>query len=134
MMYDTNVPPFLNLLDNLDGTMGFWIHMTAADTLEVTGLIPVTTDITLSTNAGGWNLVAYPAGINRPLPEALSNNGVGTDFSLVYAYYANDTIPWKLFDITLPPFLNDLNEMSPGWRYWVKVNANHAWSVRYLSE
>ena len=70
--------------------MGFWIHMTAADTLEVTGTVPVTTNIDLSVNAGGWNLVAYPSGVNRPLPDALSDNGVGTDFSLVYAYHAND--------------------------------------------
>ncbi|MBI5965683.1 MAG: hypothetical protein HY863_19575, partial [Chloroflexi bacterium] len=134
LMYDPNVPPFLNSLDHLDGTMGFWIHMTAADTLEVTGIVPVTTNINLYTNAGGWNLVAYPSGVNRSLPEALSDHGVGTDFSLVYAYYANDAVPWKLFDMNLPPFLNDLNELTPGWGYWVKVSVNHTWTVRYLAE
>ena len=68
------------------------IYMTAADTLNVTGSVPVTTTINLSTAGGGWNLVAYPAGVNRALPAALSDNGVGTDFSLIYAYHANEPL------------------------------------------
>ena len=134
LMYDPSMPPFLNSLNHLDETMGFWIYMTTADTLEVTGLIPVTTNINVYANAGGWNLVAYPSGVNRPLPEALSDNGIGTDFSLVYAYDADDAAPWKLFDVNMPPFLNSLTELSPSWGYWVKVNANHTWSVDYLAE
>ncbi len=133
MMYDPNVP-FGNTLESLDETMGFWIHMTTADILEVTGSIPVTTDIHLYTNAGGWNLVAYPSGTNGSLPDVLSNNGIGTDFSLVYAYSANDADPWKLFDQTAPEWANDLTEMVPGLGYWVKVSVNHTWSVEYLAE
>ncbi len=105
-------PPFANTLANLDETMGFWIRMTTADTLEVTGTAPVTTDINLSTNAGGWNLVSYPSVANLALPGALSDNGVGTDFTLVYAYHADDpTDPWKLFNRTGPSFANDLNSI-----------------------
>jgi hypothetical protein len=128
-------PPYANTLHNLDETMGFWIRMTAADTLEVTGTVPVTTNINLSVNAGGWNLVAYPSGANRSLPTALSNNGVSTDFSLVYAFHANDvTDPWKLFNRTGMPYANDLQQLTPGWGYWVKVTASHTWSVQYLAE
>lgn len=53
LIYDPSMPPFLNSLTLLDETMGFWIHMTAADTLEVTGMVPVTTTIQLYTNGGG---------------------------------------------------------------------------------
>ena len=88
MKYSPSAPGYANSLTNLNETMGFWIHMTAADTLDVTGIVPVTTSVSLSTNAGGWNLVAYPASVNRALPAALSDNGAGTDFSLVYAYHA----------------------------------------------
>ncbi len=132
VMYDPNVPPFLNTLDHLDETMGFWIHMTAADVLEVTGLVPVTTEIQLYTNADGWNLVAYPSNANHSLPEVLRDNGVGTDFILVYAYDASNPPPWKMFDPNLPPFLNDLTMMTPGFAYWVKVVEIHTWSVEYL--
>ena len=76
MKYAPSAPAYANSLTNLNETMGFWIHMTAADTLDVSGIVPVTTSVSLSTNAGGWNLVAYPASVNRALPAALSGNGV----------------------------------------------------------
>ncbi len=127
--------PYANTLSNLDETMGFWVRMTAADTLEVTGTIPVTTSINLSVNAGGWNLVSYPSISNLSLPGGLTNNGVGTDFSLVYAFHSNEVAdPWKMFNRTGLPYANDLNQLSPGWGYWVKVNVNHTWSVEYLAE
>jgi hypothetical protein len=126
-------PPYANTLANLDETMGFWIRMTAADTLEVTGTVPVTTTVNLYANAGGWNLVGYPAMANRPLPAALSSNGVGTNFSLVYSFRAIDlTDPWKLFNRTGAPYANDLTELVPGWGYWVKVIVNSIWNVQYL--
>ena len=135
MKYSPTAPGYSNSLNNLDETMGFWIHMTAADTLNVTGSVPVNTNINLSTTGGGWNLVAYPSAVDRPLPEALSDNGVGTDFSLMYAYHANEPAdPWKLFGRTTPAWANDLTELAPGWGYWVKVNADHAWSVKYLAD
>jgi hypothetical protein len=105
--------------------------MTAADTLDVVGNTPVTTNINLSTNAGGWNLVAYPSSVNRPLPAALNS----ASFSLVYAYHASDNAdPWKLFDQASPVWANDLPSLAPGWGYWVKVNADHTWSVKYLGD
>jgi len=132
MKYDPTAPVFANSLDALDETMGFWIRMTVADTLDVVGSAPGTTDISVSDNAGGWNLVAYPSIENRDLPGALSDHGVGTDFSLVYAYHAADTAdPWKLFDLVAPVFANDLTEMAPGWGYWVLVSADNVWSVAF---
>jgi PKD repeat protein len=125
-------PPYSNTLESLDETMGFWIYMTEADTLEVVGSVPTTTNIILSVNAGGWNLVAYPSVADRELPAALSDHGVGTDFSLVYAYHAYDVEDqWKLFDTTALPFANDLNPMTPGWGYWIKVSVSHTWHVEY---
>jgi hypothetical protein len=70
--------------------------------------------------------------VNLDLPDALQFHGVGEDFSLVYAFHANDVgDPWKLFDRTAPPFSNDLTFLSPGWGYWVKVSVNHTWQVSY---
>ncbi len=130
--YDATAPGYQNTLSDLDETMGFWIHMTAADTLEVTGSVPGTTTINLSTNAAGWNLVGYASSLNRDLPGALSDHGVGTDFSLVFAYHAGDAAdPWKLFDRAVDPYANDLTELAPGWGYWIKVSAGSDWSVDY---
>ncbi len=129
MKYDPTGPGYQNTLSSLDETMGFWIHMTAADTLEVSGTVPVNTEISLSDNAGGWNLVAYPSLTNGALPAALSDHGVGTDFSLVFAYHPQDVDQWKVFDRTAPEWSNDLTEMTAGWGYWIRVSADHTWIV-----
>jgi hypothetical protein len=132
LKYAPSAPSWSNSLSNLDETMGFWIHMTVPDTLEVVGNLPTTTNMTLSTLAGGWNLVSYPSSGNLSLPSALRDHGVGTDYSLVYAYHANDTAdPWKLFDRSAPAFASDLTSLDPGWGYWVKVSASPVWDVEY---
>ena len=78
--------------------------------------------------------VAYPSGMDVLLPEVLSDNGVGTDFSLMYVYNTNEPAnSWKQFGRTAPTWANDLTELSPGWGYWIKVSADHTWSVKYLA-
>jgi hypothetical protein len=132
LKYGPNDPEYTNSLTTLDETMGFWIHMTVGDTLEVIGDLPETTDIPIYDNADSWNLVGYPSASNGSLPAILSDHGVGTDFSLVFAYHANDTgDPWKLFDREGEVYANDLTELAPGWGYWLKANADHTWSVAY---
>ncbi|MEJ5223874.1 MAG: PKD domain-containing protein [Anaerolineales bacterium] len=130
--YDPAVP-YASTLTTLDETRGFWIHMTSAATLNVVGSVPTTTSIALSTAGGGWNLVGYPSQGTRPLPDALRDNGVGTNYTLVYSYRASDTTdPWKLFDRNAPGYANDLTQLTPGWGYWVRVTSNSTWTVGYL--
>jgi parallel beta-helix repeat protein len=125
-------PSYANSLTNMDETMGFWIHMSSAATLNVIGNAPITTNSSLSTLAGGWNLVGYASSGSIVLPDALSLHGVGTAFSLVYAYHANDAGDlWKLYDRTAPPFANDLKSLTNGWGYWVKVTGDNIWHVEY---
>lgn len=127
-----NIPLSPDTLTSLDERMGFWIHMTAVGTLEVTGSIPATSDIQLHTTAGGWNLVGYPTGVNGLLPDIIRDHGLGADFSMVYTYQPLDTTnPWKLFDQTGPEYANDLTELAPGWGYWIKISADHTWQVSY---
>ena len=108
--------------------------MTSPDVLEVTGSVPVSTNVPLWDNVTGWNLVGYPSAVNGSLPSVLRDHGVGTDYTLVYAYHANDlNDPWKLYDPNGFPFLNDLQQMSAGWGYWIKVTADHTWNVLYAA-
>ncbi len=105
--------------------------MTAPATLDVIGSLPATSIIPLYDNAGGWNLVGYPSAASLALPGALSDHGVGTAYSLVYAYHANDTgSPWKLYNRSAI-FGNDLTQMTPGWGYWIYVSADSTWNVGY---
>ena len=131
-MYDPEVviPQTLTVLTN---GMGFWIHMTEAGTLEVSGTTPTTTNVSLLTNAGGWNLVGYSSAGSEALPGALTNHGVGSSaYSLVYAYHAEDEDDeWKMFDPLAPLYANDLTDLGPGWGYWINVSSSATWNVGY---
>jgi thermitase len=130
--YDPSAPAYSNTLQNLDEKRGFWIHITFPVILSISGTPPSTTDIPVYSTGTGWNLVGYPSAMARNLPGALQDHGVGTDFSLVYAYQSNDPAdPWKLFDRTTPPFSNDLISMTPGLGYWIKVSGDNTWQVDY---
>ena len=61
LKYSPTGPGYANNLHTLTEKMGFWIHMTAADTLVVIGDAPSSTTIPLSIAGGGWNLVGYPS-------------------------------------------------------------------------
>jgi len=131
LKYDPSIG-FGNTLNTLDETLGFWIHMTTAATLDITGTMPLSTQVNLSTAAGGWNLVGYPAQIGQDLPGALADHGAGDAFTLVYAYHAADTEDqWKVFDPEAPLYGYDLEIMEPGWGYWVFVTENVIWEIEY---
>jgi hypothetical protein len=134
LKYD-NVPSSPDSLSTLDKEMGFWIHVTGTGvSLDVVGSIPSTTGISLLAKDSGWNLVSYPANSNSngALPAALQDHGVGSNFSLVYAYDPTDTDdPWKLFDREAPTWANDLTALSPLQGYWVKVSTDCTWQVGY---
>jgi hypothetical protein len=122
MRYAPGIPG--NTLSTLDETQGFWIRMTGEDMLEIAGTAPTTTNINLVTTASGWNLVGYPSDENRSMPGALTSHGV-SDYSLVYAYHADETDTWKRYAPGVPG--NDLLELTPGWGYWIKVSAPNTW-------
>jgi len=115
-------------LQNLDHTMGFWINMTEADTLVLTGSAPETTNILLST---GWNLVGYPSIDTQVLPDALENNGI-VDYSIIMTFHADDVAdPWKIYDPAAPSYSNTLLEMAPSWGYWLDAGSDSVWNVIY---
>ena len=125
-----NVPLSSDSLNDLNEGMGFWIRMTAPDTLEVSGSTPTSTNITLYT---GWNLVGFPASASLALPGALSAHGLNSDSFLVYTYHPSDASdPWKLFDSLAPGYSNDLSSMASALGYWVKASGSqHTWNVVY---
>jgi uncharacterized repeat protein (TIGR01451 family) len=127
-LFDPNVPPYANDLGELTQAMGFWINMTTADDLVISGKPVERSEISLSP---GWDLVGYPSIETMALPDAFSNNGV-TQFSSVMAYHASDTLlQWKVFDPLAPIYFNTLQSLTPGWGYWIEVNSASTWMVTY---
>ncbi len=114
-------------LQSLSRAQGFWIRMTQADTLQVTGCQQGQATILLN---AGWNLVGFPAGSARDVAAALASIE-GKD-ALVYAYdAANPTRPWSKYSAAAPPYANDLTALEPGRGYWVKATQACTWVVPY---
>jgi hypothetical protein len=68
----------------------------------------------------GWNLFAYPVQATRPVSEALLS--ISGYYTTVYGYVFTDTVdPWRIYDVTLPPQLNDLAVLEFGQGYWINV-------------
>jgi hypothetical protein len=128
LKYDSSAPPYANTLAELDESMGFWIHIMSAGSLDISGTAPGTSNLSLGT---GWNLVGYPSTAILPLPDAFSLHGVGQDFTLVLGYHAADTPQWSKFDLLAPAYANTLLQLEPGYGYWIEVGGTHTWEVDY---
>ena len=120
-----------DVLSTIDSGEGYWVN----SKIGFTAPLPAGSAIasaSFQTMGAGWNLIGYPSAASRNLPDALSDHGVGTDFSLVYAYRAADTAdPWKLYDRNAPHWSNDLSALSPDGGYWVQVSVTHTLTVAY---
>jgi len=121
--YDKNGPPFGNTLSNVDESMGLWVYVDSACTLQASGAEPSSTTIPLYTGA---NLVSWPSLSTTSVETAFS--GIWTQFSKVYAYNAATTT-WSKYDKNGPPFGNTLTNLVPGMGLWVYVDANCTWTI-----
>jgi hypothetical protein len=122
-LYDVARPSFLNDLAQVNERMGLWVHTSAPLTLTVSGRAPFSTTIPL---VEGWNLVGYPGLVTRPITEALAS--IAGKYNLVQTYDAAES-RWLTYDVSMPPFLNDLTEMVPGKGYWLVVTEDCVWNV-----
>ena len=117
--YDPGAPAESSLTA-IDHRMGVWVRATAAATLAVSGTEPAETTIQL---CQGWNLIGYPLAQPRPVLAALSS--IAGRFQRVYGWDPADTAdPWEVFDVAVPAWANDLEQMQPGRGYWIYATAD----------
>ncbi|UCD17550.1 MAG: T9SS type A sorting domain-containing protein, partial [Candidatus Zixiibacteriota bacterium] len=110
--YDPTLPQFSNLW-NVDHYHGYWVKMTCAETLYVTGVpVSATTPIELE---AGWNLVSYLPTEQDTVPHALSSIHDNLIVALGY-----DGGP-QTYDPEVPDFHWSLQHMKPGLGYWLKI-------------
>ena len=115
-LFNPNVPPPVNDLAAVGVTQGYWINITAPDTLTLTGTHPLTTTVSL---CAGWNLVGFPSVTKQAVATALAS--ISGKYSLVYQYKASDLAdPWKSYNPAAPN-AGDLKEMEAGYGYWIKM-------------
>ncbi len=104
------LPTMLNTLDNF-----------ASARVQGTGLYALLTAFRVPLYAPGWNLFSYPLRSSRPVSEALVS--ISGYYTTVYGYEATDsTDPWKVYDVTVPDYVNDLAMLEFGHGYWVSVS------------
>ena len=119
-MYDPALPSYVNDLQYVDATMGIWIEMIQDTELSVGGSFPSTLSTPLCV---GWNLISYAGSQAKPVIEALSS--ISGKYEKVYCYKADDrTDPWKMYDTSVPSYVNDLTTMEPGLGYWIYIKEN----------
>ena len=112
--FNPNVPPPVNTLHAVGATGGYWIQMNFPDTLTLSGIHPLSTSITL---CPGWNMIGYPSLAVRPVGDALAS--ISGKYNLVRQYRAGEPSPWKTYNPGVPPNLNTLKDMEPGYGYWI---------------
>ncbi len=84
------------------------------------GIYALLASIRLPLEGPGWNLVAYPLRETRPVTEALAS--IDGFYARVYGYDASDTLdPWKLYDVNVPSWVNDLYDLQFGSGYWISA-------------
>jgi hypothetical protein len=121
-LFNPNLPSYANDLTDISLSHGYWINMSSTDILSLTGTHPMETTIPL---CKGWNLVGYPSVVSRPVATALSS--IDGLYSLVRQYKASDTEdPWKVYNPSAPPQLSDLNNLEPGYGYWIYITEESA--------
>ena len=109
-------------LEQLDVQHAYWVQMSAAADLTVTGKSAEGTALALKR---GENMVGYPSLTARDIAAALG--GVSSKVELVWSYDASDpSDPWKRYVPRVPPWTNDLYEFAPGRGYWIQVSEDCA--------
>jgi hypothetical protein len=88
------------------------------------GLYALLASVRIPLYGPGWNLVAYPIPGAKPVADALAS--IAGFYSTVYGYVPDDPggIYWKIYDASMPPFLNDLQVLEFGHGYWINATAS----------
>lgn len=118
--YQISKPSQLNDLNDIDHTIGFWIHIIKPGGIyfQYPGSTPIISQkITLYT---GWNLVGYPSLTSYNRTEGLNNLTFGTHVDSIWIYNAAMQ-KWK----QIGP--SDYFEVGNG--YWIHAKTKCEWEV-----
>jgi len=105
-----------NTLNYVDVKWGYWIKMTEAGTLNVTGTEDLPQTIVLYP---GWNLIGYPKTTAGAIATALST--IAGNYEVVWLFNAT-TQGWDWYAPGQPG--NTLNYMFPEFGYWIKMTTS----------
>jgi hypothetical protein len=117
-LYDLNDPDG-STLTAMGAGNGYWINMTSAQTLTVSGSAPSSSLSLLQ----GWNLVGYSGTACTAPSSALSSIASTLQVSWGYPNQA-----WKLYDPN-DTAGSTLTQFCPGAGYWIKTSQAGTWTL-----
>jgi hypothetical protein len=104
-------------------------HNTASCPIPGPGLYALMSSYEIPLYGPGWNNVSYPLLESRPVTQSLLS--ISGFYTTVYGYDATDTTdPWKVYDVTVPDWVNDLSVLEFGRGYWINVSETITWCLR----
>jgi hypothetical protein len=118
-VYDPSDVPGSTLTTMQAGT-GYWIKMTAAQTLSLSGSFP-SSSLALSS---GWNLVGYNGTSCAAASTALSS--LSTALQVSWGYSSSQG--WQFYDPTNSGS-STLTQLCPGAGYWIEVTGTPTWTL-----
>jgi hypothetical protein len=106
-------------LDTMETGWGYWLNMSTAVTLPISGTTPSGT-VSLES---GWNLVGCNSSTPLPIAEAIET--ITTDCESVWVYKNGG---WKAYYPAFPEY-SDLETMEPNYGYWIKTTQACTWTL-----
>ncbi|NOY69713.1 MAG: hypothetical protein GXP53_09560 [Deltaproteobacteria bacterium] len=135
--YDPALPGFSDL-EYIAGGYGYWIKMTTAGNLEISGIKAKAGDSLALRGEGGWNLVGYwhpgvkysgilpqiafPAEVTIFTPVASIDDilaSISGKYSVVRSF---DSTGAHTYDPWLPAGFSDLDYLGPGYGLWIRMD------------
>ena len=113
--YDVNGPAILNNLTHVVSGKGYWLKMSEAASLTLTG-DPAGAPIALLET---WNLVGFNHLTAMDLADALES--IDGFYNAVWGYSGNPG--WERYVVDGEPPLNDMVEFKTGRGYWIDADA-----------
>jgi len=116
----TKKPFHLNDFENIDHTIGFWIHIT-----QPSGTLLQCPGTSFSVNQSialypGWNMIGFPSSSNKTRNQALNNLDFGTEIDAVWTF-DGQTQQWEE--------VGEFDNLVMGQGYWVHSLVTKMWDV-----
>jgi hypothetical protein len=86
------------------------------------GIYALMTSVRIRLYGPGWNNFAYSVRETQSVTEALLS--ISGYYTTVYGYEPEDPDddPWKVYDVTVPDWVNDLKALEFSHGYWINVS------------
>lgn len=122
--YNPSLPNWvIQDLSALEPKNGYWVFVTADDSWILNGTTTGNTTISITPP---WTLVGYPS--TSPLDPTTALTSINGNYSEVWMYNSTDST-WYIYYPSAG--LSTLNELTPGYGYWIKATNNDSWVITW---